>query len=119
MAEGTFKSEAYLHEQLDNPLALPDSVPICQLRTLAKAHFIQDGGFICGEEKVAIALCMLAGGSYLDLGLLFGTETSYPNEIFCAVICDLICQDMLVNISGIDYCNDEGRMEAVARDFSN
>ena len=29
------------------------------------------GGFISGEIKVAIALRMLAGGSYLDLRLIF------------------------------------------------
>ena len=62
---------------------------------------------------------MLAGGSYLDLGLIFGTGTSYPYEIFCKVICHWICQDFLVKINGIEYCEDEQRMEEVARDFGN
>jgi hypothetical protein len=29
VGEGTFKSEAYLHEQLDGTLAPPDSVSMC------------------------------------------------------------------------------------------
>jgi hypothetical protein len=66
-----------------------------------------------------ITLCMLAWGSYLDLGLIFGTGTSYPYEFFCKVICHWICQDKLAMINGIEYCNDERRMEEVAHDFSN
>ncbi len=120
VGEGTFKSEAYLREKWDDTtLAPPDSVSMCWLRRLAKAHFVQYGGFISGEVKLAITLCMLAGGSYLDLGLIFGTGTSYPYEIFCKVICHWICQDKLVTINGIEYCNDEQRMEEVGRDFGN
>ncbi len=69
--------------------------------------------------KLAITLRMLAGGSYLDLGLIFGTGTSYPYENFCKVICHWICQDKLVRINAIEYCNDEQRMEEVARAFGN
>jgi hypothetical protein len=93
VGEGTFKSEAYLREQGDDTLAPPDSVSMCQLRRLAKATFIQYCGLISGEVKLTITLRMLAGGSYLDLSLIFGTGTSYPYEIFCKVICHWICQD--------------------------
>ena len=37
---------------------------------------------IPGEIKVAVSICMLAGGSYLDLGPLFNIATSYLYEIF-------------------------------------
>ena len=55
---------------------------MCRLRRLAKATFIQYGGLISGEVKLAITLRMLAGGSYLDLGLILGTGASYPYEFF-------------------------------------
>jgi hypothetical protein len=80
---------------------------------------VHTGGYICGEVKLAITLRMLAGGSYLDLGLIFGTGFSYPYAIFRQVILEWICDDKLVNISGIDYCKDEDRMNAVARDFAD
>ncbi len=80
-------------EQLDDSLAPPDSVFMCQLRRLAKAHFIQTGGLIYGEGKLlTITLHMLARGSYLDLSLIFGMRTSYPYGFFCEVICHWICQ---------------------------
>jgi hypothetical protein len=90
VGEGTFKSEAYLRDLLGDT-APPDLVSMCQLRRLAKATFIQYGGLICGEVKLAITLRMLAGGSYLDLGLIFGTGTSYPYDFFYKVICHWIC----------------------------
>jgi hypothetical protein len=39
--------------------------------------------------------------------------------IFHHVISNWVCNDRLVNISGIDYCKDEDRMNAVARDFAD
>ncbi len=86
MGEGTFKSEAYLCEQRDDTLAPPDSVSMYHQRRLAKAHFVQYGEFISDEVKLGIRLRMLAGGSYLDLGLIFGTGTSYPYDFFWKVI---------------------------------
>jgi hypothetical protein len=38
---------------------------------MMKAHIATYGGFICGEIKLALVLHLLAGGSYLDLALLF------------------------------------------------
>ncbi|KAL3805723.1 hypothetical protein ACHAW5_003832 [Stephanodiscus triporus] len=83
------------------------------------AHSVYTGGIICGEVKLAITLRMLAGGSYLDLGLIFGTGSTYPYAIFRHVIIQWICDDKLVNISGIDFCKDEERMNAVAREFAD
>jgi hypothetical protein len=77
------------------------------------------GDIICEEVKLAITLRMLAGGPFLDLGIIFGTGSTHPYAIFCHVILNWICNDRLVNISGIDYCKDEDRMNAVARDFAD
>lgn len=57
-----FKSEAYLKEKMQNRSLE---------RNLMKAHAATTGGYICGEIKLALVLRLLAGGSYLDLALLF------------------------------------------------
>ena len=89
------------------------------MRWLAKAHLTDTGGWISGEVKLAVTLWMLAGGSYLDLGLIFGAGSIYPYTIFNNVITRWICKDDLVKISGLEYCKDDVRMEAVARDFAD
>jgi hypothetical protein len=71
------------------------------------------------DETLSVTLQMLAGGSYLDLGLIFGTGCTYPYAVFRYVILNWICDDRLVNISGVEYCKDEDRMNAVASDFAD
>ena len=77
VGEGAFKSEEYLRELLTT-LRPPNSVAEAQMRKIFQAHSVTTGGIICGEIKLAVTLRMLAGGSYLDLGLIFGTGFSYP-----------------------------------------
>ncbi len=62
---------------------------------------------------------MLAGGSYLDLGIIFGTGSTHPYSIFHQVVVNWICDDWLVDISGVEYCKDEDRMHAVVMDFAD
>jgi len=118
VGEDKFKSEEYLEDLTNSLSPAPDSIATCRLRRLAKAHLNATGGWICGEVKLAITR-MLAGGSYLDLGLIFGTGSTYPYTIFNNVITRWICKDDLVKISGLEYCKDDVRMEAVARDFAD
>ena len=84
---------------------------------LMKCHEKSTGGFISGEVKLAITLRILAGGSYLDLALLYDTSSSYAYEIFHSVIKNWILDDKLVKISGADYMNNEKRLEEVALGF--
>ena len=79
-----------------------------------RAHEASTGGFISGEIKVALTLRILAGGSYLDLALLFEAGQSYVYEIFPCVIKKWILDDKLVKINGLDYVSDEGMMAEVA-----
>jgi hypothetical protein len=118
VGEGAFKSEQYLSELLST-LASPNSVAESQMRGIVQGHYMYTGGIICGEVKLAITLRMLAGGSFFNLGIIFGTGITHPYAIFRHVILNWICNDRLVNISGIDYCKDEDRMNAVARDFAD
>jgi len=118
VGEGIFKSEAYLRK-LQYTLAPPNSTTEMQMRNLVKGHMASTGGIISGEVKLAITLRMLAGGSYLDLGIIFGTGSTHPYSIFHQVVVNWICDDWLVDISGVEYCKDEDRMHAVVMDFAD
>ena len=76
------------------------------------------GGLISGEIKMALTLRILAGGSYLDLSLLFEIGSSYAYQILHEVVKNWILDDRLVKINGLDYVSDETMMEAVALQFA-
>ena len=82
------------------------------------AHMKSTGGFISGEVKLALTLRLMAGGSYMDLALLYETGFTYSYEIFHDVLSNWINDDKLVNINGEEYLNDEARMVKVANDFA-
>ena len=82
------------------------------------AHEHTTGGFISGEVKLALTLRMLAGGSYLDLALLFEVGQSSAHAIFHLVVAEWINDERLVDINGIKYISDEGRMTQVALGFA-
>ena len=46
---------------------------------LARAHAVMNGGLIF---KLTMSIPILAGGSYLDIRILFGLGTDYVNVIF-------------------------------------
>ena len=104
---------------LQSKLAPPNSKTENQMRNLAKGHLVSTGGIISGKVKLAITLQMLARGSYLDLGLIFGTGSTYPYAIFHHVVLNWICDDRLVDISGVEYCQDEDQMNAVTINFAD
>ncbi|KAL7501986.1 hypothetical protein ACHAXN_000114, partial [Cyclotella atomus] len=108
VGEGEFKSEKYLNE-----LKHGDIVGIKVKDTnIANAHIHSTGGFVSSEVKLALTLRLLAGGSYMDLALLFAYE------ILHHVIKEWILHDCLVKINGIEFCGDEERMGKVAREFA-
>jgi hypothetical protein len=84
---------------------------------LMRAHIATTGGFICGEIKLALTLRLLAGGTYLDLALLFETGSSYAYDILHNVLATWINVDSLVKINRIDYCSNDEEMQKVALQF--
>ena len=68
LAKMNSKGKNYLKQKLQDGGRLGNQM---------KAHLQTTGGFICCEIKIALALRLLAGGSYLDLALLFETGSSY------------------------------------------
>jgi hypothetical protein len=109
VGEDEFKSEFYLRQKVQEGT---------RLSNLMKAHQSTTGGFICGEIKVALALRLLAGGSYLDLALLFETGSTYAYTIFHDVLEKWILKDSFVKINGVDYCSNDHAMREVALQFS-
>eukprot|EP00956_Cyclotella_meneghiniana_P038219 scaffold150376_cov62-Cyclotella_meneghiniana.AAC.3 len=107
--DDVFKSEDYLNEQLYNG---------GRESNLMRAHQETTGGFICGEIKLALTLRLLAGGSYLDLSLLFETGSSYAYTIFHDVLEEWILRNKLVNINGVDYFSNDQAMCDVALQFA-
>ena len=87
-------------------------------KVMYRAHQKSTGGFISGEVKLAMTLRVLAGGSYMDLSLLYETSFSYSYKIFHCVTSKWINNDEFININGEQYLKDRERMSKVANDFS-
>ena len=82
------------------------------------AHEGSTGGFVSGEVKLALTLRLLAGGSYLDLALLYEVGHTYAYDIFHDVVKNWLLDKRLVNIHGIEYVTNEERLEKVALEFA-
>lgn len=113
VGEDEFKSEEYL-----DSIRHSNDPKERHMKSLMKAHEDSTGGFVSGEIKLAVTLRLLAGGSYLDLSLLYDIGPSYAYQIFHEVIKDWILNDELVKINGVDYINDEDRLSQVATEFA-
>ena len=98
-----FKSENYLKEVCAGIIA-------GKRNNLVKAHQKSTGGFISGEVKLFLTLCLLLGGLYMDLALLYETGFAYSYKTIHHVIANWINNDKLVNINGEDHLNDEARV---------
>jgi hypothetical protein len=115
VGERDFKSESYLRDFKNGDATEADTM---HKTNILHAHEHTTGGFVSGEVKLALTLRLLAGGSYMDLALLFDVGFSTAYEIFHKVIKEWILDDRLIKINGIDYCDDNERMEEVARGFA-
>jgi hypothetical protein len=75
VGEATFRPDSYLctNGMLDIPV-------------YEAVSSISVGGMVPGEIRMAIALRLLAGGSYLDLGCIFWVSSSFIYKIFAECI---------------------------------
>ncbi len=107
-----FKSEQFLQDLND------DKTRHKTTKQMNTAHLQSTGGFISGEIKVAITLRLLAGGTYMDLALLYEVSFSYSYSIFHYVINNWINDEKFVSINGDQYLKDDALMSKVANDFA-
>ncbi|KAL7545061.1 hypothetical protein ACHAWF_014107 [Thalassiosira exigua] len=114
VGERSFKSEQYLADVREGNVTQVHPL----LKSMIHCHDESTGGFICGEIKLALTLRLLAGGSYLDLALLFECGWSHAYNIFHEVLEKWILDDKFVQMNGVEYCTDVERMKNVATDFS-
>mmetsp|Transcript_29769 Transcript_29769/g.45643 ORF Transcript_29769/g.45643 Transcript_29769/m.45643 type:complete len:148 (+) Transcript_29769:322-765(+) len=107
-----FKSEAYLEE-----LNAGTTGTVSE-RKMHVAQSNVSGGFVSGEVKGALALRMLAGGSYLDLSLLFDISCSASYNIFHSVVSKWFNHKSISSLNRAQYLNSIERMAKVASDFA-
>jgi hypothetical protein len=103
-----FKSERYL-ESLETQNSMIGSI--------SRAHGATSSGFVSGEIKVAITLRILAGGSYLDLFVIYNIFQTHAYKIFHDTLKNWICNDEIFSINGEQYLNDLEAMKEVAKGF--
>ena len=103
-----FKSEAYIQSKE------ADS----RYDEMYNAHKKSTGGIISGEIKLALTLRLLAGGSYMDLALLFEVSFSYSYTIFHHVVFNWILPDNFMGFKGLDYIEDVSAMDEVCKQFA-
>ena len=72
---------------------------------------------LCGEVKLAMALRMLGGGSYLDMVMIFKSTFNHANKLFVDIVNNWLCHTSFYPIDGLAYVKDEQRMAAVATQF--
>ena len=77
IGESRFKSEACIAAFLED-----DSYIYDRSKQLYQVQKVTSGGYICGEIKLAITLCMLTGGKSLDLAAIFVISESGCKEFF-------------------------------------
>ena len=81
------------------------------------AHELSTGGFIPGEVKLVLSLRLLAGGSYLDLALIYGVAESYTYDIFYDVMENWVCHSKFENKSIIEILEDDDERKSIVKDF--
>ena len=81
VGERSFMSQAYIDAFLVEKNQAANS-----LYSIYKAHAKTSGGFVSGEVKLAISVRMLAGGSALDLAVIFYVSEAHCKTIFINVL---------------------------------
>ena len=97
----TFESEQYLWE------LCPGTIEDNEQNKMNHAYVQSTGGYVSGEVKLALISRMLAGGTCMDLTLLYKVGMAYAYKILHDIVCNWINDDRLININGEDYLNDD------------
>ena len=108
VGEEEFKSEAYLEME---------SKSNTKIGQIIQAHKGSCGGFVCGKVKLAIALRILGGGSYLDVSEIFHVLPNSCYPILHKITKEWIVMNKEFNINIIDYLENNKKMMETAFEF--
>jgi hypothetical protein len=103
-------------EDILRPQQHPDET--CPWNNIFFAHYYSTGGFISGEVKLALSLCILGGGLYLDVALLFESSFNHTHKIVKYVVNNWLVHESFYPINGVAYCQDDEKIQEVALQFS-
>lgn len=106
IGESQLKSEAYVDALLKGKDSMYDAneIIIC--------------GFIVGEVKLGIILCLLAGGDALDLGIVIDIHSTTCHHILHDVLLHWIIKMDIGNINMIKHLRNDDAMACVSAGFS-
>ena len=81
-------------------------------------HERTSGGYISGETKLGMILCLLTDGDSYDLGVIFDISSKSCDQISYEVLKNWIIDSKIGEINMKDYLNDLSDMEEVSKGFS-
>ena len=110
VGEKIFKSEKYL----DKMKAEGHSTRLGSMHRASQTH---SGEYICGEFKVAIALRLMAGASYLDMFLWININPDYARTVFRMVTKHWFCNDKVMEINFFKLLRDSDQLDQIKKDF--
>ena len=112
VGEKEFKSETYID-------GLKKAKHTSLESSMYHAALNGTGGYIPGEIKVAIALRILAGASYLDMFLWMNIDPDYVRSIFRTVTRDWFCNDEVMNINFFDVIQNQTEVSRITQAFGS
>ena len=76
-------------------------------------------GYICGEVRLVLTLlCLLVGGSYLDIGHIFGVKYTHSYNLCHDVLKNWICHDSISKYQLEEKLNSPKEMYEVSKHFA-
>ena len=106
IGERSFKSQAYIDAFLSEVNVIPSS-----LYNIYKVHEKTSGGVVSGEVKLAITIRILAGGSALDLAVLFEVSEAHCKRLFIDVLKNWIIKTNIGQMDIGKYLKDDMAMK--------
>ena len=82
------------------------------------AHKLTTSGYVSGEVKLAITLCLLASGDAYDLAVIFDISPRWCQYIMLDVLKNLILEINLGKIDIATYLSDDDAIQKVNNGFS-
>ena len=88
-------------------------------RNMFEAYKKTSGGYLSGEVKLAVMLCLMVSGSYLDISMIYVFGYTHTYKTLLTVIDKWICNPAVIDFLGDDYVTNKEEMKKVASQFKN